>query len=58
MTKDAIIKRYLSSISDSVKQSSTFGYNGAAAYFKTSELARQAINILGEETIRKYFQNY
>lgn len=25
MTKDAIIKRYLSSISDSVKQSSTFG---------------------------------
>ena len=51
-------KFYIRSVFDGLNINTTFDYNGAAAYFKTSELARQAINILGKETIRKYFQNY
>ena len=51
-------KFYIRSVFDGFNINTTFDYNGAAAYFKTSELARQAINILGKETIRKCFQNY
>lgn len=29
-----------------------YGFNASVAYFKTNELAQQAINILGEDTIR------
>lgn len=32
--------------------------NYSVTYFKTRELAQQAIDILGKETILKYFQNY
>lgn len=29
-----------------------YGFNASVVYFKTNELAQQAINILGEDTIR------
>lgn len=32
--------------------------NYSVTYFKTRELAEQAVNIIGEENIRKIFQNY
>jgi len=45
-------KYFINVYKDSIKVDFTNCYNSRIAYFKSEELAKQAIDILGEETIR------
>lgn len=51
-TRDSKYYIYYSNWYDQLSVNSTYGVKSQSIYFKTKELAEQAIKILGEETIR------
>lgn len=51
------LKYNLGVANDHILIDCTYGYNKCFVYFKTRELAEQAIEILGEETIKNIFSN-